>query len=112
MVRVGSDDAVLREVGRRDTEAAEAWLWLPLDCVPRPLPQEGWILDIDTTVKSMHGRQASVLPVKQNSCYACSARGAGLLCSGCGGLAGGKRPRALRRARSLCPMETRATLCA
>ena len=55
--RVCSDDSVRRAIARLDEQAAEAWLGRHLDHVVRPLLQEPWILDIDTTVQPVYGRQ-------------------------------------------------------
>ena len=57
MSRVCSDDSVRAAIKRMDEEAAEAWLRSSLDYVVRPLLREPWILDIDTTVKPVYGRQ-------------------------------------------------------
>ena len=51
MRRVCSDDSVLRAVARMPKEDAEKWLRRYLSQGARPLLQEPWVLDIDTTVK-------------------------------------------------------------
>ena len=57
MRRVCSDDAVLRAIGRMPKEDAEKWLRRHLSQGVRPLLQEPWVLDIDTTVKPVYGHQ-------------------------------------------------------
>ena len=57
MKRVCSDDSVRRAVARLDAEEAEQWLCRQLEYVWRPLLQQDWILDVDTTVKPLYGRQ-------------------------------------------------------
>ena len=57
MSRMCSDDSVRRGIARLDEEEAEQWLRRHLDHVVRPLLQEPWILDIDTTVKPVYGHQ-------------------------------------------------------
>ena len=57
MRRVCSDDSVLRAVGRMPKEDAETWLRRHLSQAVRPLLQEPWVLDIDTTVKPVYGHQ-------------------------------------------------------
>ena len=57
MRRVCSDDSVRRAIGRMDAEEAGQWLRRHLDFVTRPLLGEAWILDIDTTLKPVYGRQ-------------------------------------------------------
>ncbi len=57
MKRVCSDDSVRRAIGRMDAEEAGQWLRRHLDFVTRPLLGEAWILDIDTTLKPVYGRQ-------------------------------------------------------
>ena len=57
MSRVCSDDSVRRAIEKMDEDAADGWLRSCLDYVVRPLLQEPWILDIDTTVKPVYGRQ-------------------------------------------------------
>ena len=61
MSRVCSDDSVRGAIGRMDEEAAEGWLGSCLDYVVRPLMQAPWILDIDTTVKPVYGRQGGAV---------------------------------------------------
>ena len=57
MRRVCSDDSVLRAMGRMPKEDAEKWLRRHLSQGVRPLLQEPWVLDIDTTVKPVYGHQ-------------------------------------------------------
>lgn len=55
--RVCSDDSVLRAMGRMPKQGAETWLRRHLSQGVRPLLQEPWVLDIDTTVKPVYGHQ-------------------------------------------------------
>ena len=57
MRRVCSDDSVRRAMARMEGEAAERWLCGELEYVWRPLLEPAWILDVDTTVKPLYGRQ-------------------------------------------------------
>lgn len=57
MTRVCSDDSVRRALLSMDEEEAADWLRGHLDFVVRPLMQESWVLDIDSTVKPIYGRQ-------------------------------------------------------
>lgn len=57
MRKVVSEDAVRRGLDKIDEEAGVAWLQEQLDYCVRPLLCEPWILDVDTTVKPLYGRQ-------------------------------------------------------
>jgi Transposase DDE domain group 1 len=57
MKKVVSEDAVRRALGKIEDEAGRRWLQEQLDYCTRPLLQEGWILDVDTTVKPLYGHQ-------------------------------------------------------
>ena len=57
MKKVVSEDAVRRALGKIAEEAGRRWLQEQLDYCTRPLLQEGWILDVDTTVKPLYGHQ-------------------------------------------------------
>jgi Transposase DDE domain group 1 len=57
MNKVVSEDAVRRALGKIEDEAGRRWLQEQLDYCTRPLLQEGWILDVDTTVKPLYGHQ-------------------------------------------------------
>jgi hypothetical protein len=57
MERVVSEDAVRRGVDKIEEQAGVAWLQEHLDYCTRPLLSEPWILDIDTTVKSLYEHQ-------------------------------------------------------
>ena len=54
--RVCSDDSVRRAVARLEAGQVERWLCRHLEYVWRPLLQQDWILDVDTTVKPLYGR--------------------------------------------------------
>ena len=57
MTRVVSEDAVRRGLDKIEAEAGARWLTGHLDETVRPLLTEPWILDVDTTVKPLYGRQ-------------------------------------------------------
>jgi hypothetical protein len=57
MHRVMSEDSVRRALARIDEAAGVEWLQRHLDYTFRPLLGEPWILDVDTTVKPLYGRQ-------------------------------------------------------
>src|SRR5208337_5213628 len=57
MKRIVSEDAVRRAFAAIEEEAGAAWLRLHLDDCTAPLLAEPWILDMDTTVKPLYGRQ-------------------------------------------------------
>ena len=55
--RILSEDAVRRALAAIDEEKGIAWLRRHLDHCTEPLLGEGWILDADTTIKPLYGRQ-------------------------------------------------------
>jgi len=57
MAKILSEDAVRRGLAKIDPEAGADWLRENLDYALRPLLGEPWILDVDTTVKPLYGRQ-------------------------------------------------------
>ena len=57
MTKALSEDAVRRGLAKIDPPAGQTWLQENLDYVVRPLLREPWILDVDTTVKPLFGRQ-------------------------------------------------------
>ncbi len=57
MRRVMSEDSVRRALAKIDEAAGVEWLQRHLDYTVRPLLGEPWILDVDTTVKPLYGRQ-------------------------------------------------------
>lgn len=57
MSKVVSEDAVRRGLDKIEAAAGAAWLCGHLDDTLRPLLAEPWILDCDTTVKSLFGHQ-------------------------------------------------------
>ena len=57
MKKVVSEDAVRRGLSKIEEEAGRRWLQEQLDYCTRPLLQEPWILDVDTTVKPLYGHQ-------------------------------------------------------
>jgi hypothetical protein len=57
MKKVVSEDGVRRGYDKIDGDVGDAWLQGHLDYTTRPLLNEKWILDIDTTVKPLYGHQ-------------------------------------------------------
>lgn len=57
MTKVVSEDAVRRAFRKMDEAAGIAWLEEHLDYCVGPLLSEPWILDVDTTIKPLYGRQ-------------------------------------------------------
>lgn len=57
MDKVASEDSVWRGPERIGAEEGTSWLQGHLDEVVRPLPSEPWVLDCDTTIKPLYGRQ-------------------------------------------------------
>jgi len=57
MEKVVSEESVRRGLKKIDEAAGAAWLQRHLDYVYRPLLQEPWILDVDTTIKPLYGHQ-------------------------------------------------------
>ena len=76
MRRIVSEDAVRRAFAAIEEEAAAAWMRRHLDHCLEPLLSERWILDIDTTVKPLYGRQEGAVvgynprkPGRPSHCY-------------------------------------------
>ncbi len=57
MTKVVSEDALRRGLKGINRQAGEAWMRAHLLHCARPLLGEPWILDVDTTVKPLYGRQ-------------------------------------------------------
>src|ERR1700721_4404070 len=57
MRKIVSEDSVRRAFAAIEEEAGAAWMRRHLDHCLEPLLSERWILDIDTTVKPLYGRQ-------------------------------------------------------
>lgn len=57
MTKLVSDDSLSRALGAMDCDRADAWIASQLDHVCAPLLSTPWILDIDTTVKPLYGKQ-------------------------------------------------------
>ena len=57
MHRVMSEDSVRRALARIEEATGVEWLQRHLDYTFQPLLGEPWILDVDTTVKPLYGRQ-------------------------------------------------------
>jgi Transposase DDE domain group 1 len=57
MKKVVSEDGVRRGFDKIDGDTGDVWLQGHLDYTTRPLLNEPWILDIDTTVKPLYGHQ-------------------------------------------------------
>jgi hypothetical protein len=57
MRRVLSEDAIRRAFDKIEAAAGVDWLREQLDYTTRPLLSEPWILDADTTVKTLYGEQ-------------------------------------------------------
>jgi hypothetical protein len=57
MDKAVSEDAVRRAFDRIEARAGAQWLQEHLDYCTRPLLNEPWILDVDTTVKPLYGHQ-------------------------------------------------------
>ena len=55
--RICSDDSVRRALASLDGDEAQDWLRQHLEFPLRPLLQEPWILDVDSTVKPVYGKQ-------------------------------------------------------
>ena len=76
MRRIVSEDAVRRAFAAIDEEAGAGWLRGHLDHCVEPLLSEPWILDVDTTVKPLYGRQEGAVvgynprkPGRPSHCY-------------------------------------------
>ena len=57
MSKVCSDDSVQRALKSVDQKKAEVWLNPHLTVPLHPVMQDGWILDVNTTVKPIYGKQ-------------------------------------------------------
>ena len=57
MSTVCGDDSVRRALKSIDQEKAEVWLKQHLKVPLHPVMQESWILDVDTTIKPIYGKQ-------------------------------------------------------
>ena len=57
MTKLVSDDSLSRALGAMDEDRADAWIASQLDHVCAPLLSTPWILDIDTTIKPLYGKQ-------------------------------------------------------
>ncbi len=62
MKKIVSEDPVRRAFAAIEEEAGAAWLRHHLDDCTAPLLAEPWILDMDTTVKPLYGRQEAYCP--------------------------------------------------
>ena len=76
MTRICNDDSVRRALASLDEKEAQSWLKQHLVLPLYPLMQEGWILDIDTTIKPIYGKQEGALvgynphkPGRPSHCY-------------------------------------------
>ena len=61
MTKVVSEDAVRRGLAKIEEAAGLAWLQVHLDYCVRPLLSEPWVLDIDSTIKPLYGRQEGAM---------------------------------------------------
>jgi hypothetical protein len=57
MSKLVSDDSLSRALGAMDCDRADAWIASQLDHLCAPLLGTPWILDIDTTIKPLYGKQ-------------------------------------------------------
>jgi hypothetical protein len=57
MTKVASEDSVRRGLSAMKEEASEPWLKKHLQFTYKPLLEEPWALDVDTTVKPLYGHQ-------------------------------------------------------
>ena len=57
MRKVCSDDSMRQALKSIDEEKAKVWLKQHLTVPLHPVMQDGWILDVDTTVKPIYGKQ-------------------------------------------------------
>src|ERR1700684_4337916 len=75
MRKIVSEDSVRRAFAAIEEEAGSAWMRRHLDHCLEPLLSEPWILDIDTTVKPLYGRQEGAVvgytkkPGRPSHCY-------------------------------------------
>lgn len=57
MSKLVSDDSLSRALGAMDEDRADAWIASLLNHACAPLMATPWILDIDTTIKPLYGKQ-------------------------------------------------------
>jgi len=57
MTKVASEDSVRRGLWAMKEEESEPWLKKHLQFTYKPLLEEPWALDVDTTVKPLYGHQ-------------------------------------------------------
>jgi hypothetical protein len=57
MTKVASEDSVRRGLSAMKEEESEPWLKKHLQVTYKPLLEEPWALDVDTTVKPLYGHQ-------------------------------------------------------
>ena len=57
MTKVASEDSVRRALSALKEEESEQWLKKHLRASYEPLLEEPWAMDVDTTVKVLHGHQ-------------------------------------------------------
>ena len=76
MRKVVSEDAVRRGLAKIDEAAGLTWLQRHLDYCVWPLLSEPWVLDIDSTIKPLYGRQEGAMvgynphkPGRPSHCY-------------------------------------------
>ncbi len=76
MTKVVSEDAVRRGLAKIDEASGLAWLQTHLDYCVWPLLSEPWVLDIDSTIKPLYGRQEGAVvgynphkPGRPSHCY-------------------------------------------
>jgi hypothetical protein len=76
MKKVVSEDAVRRGLAKIDEAAGLTWLQRHLDDCVWPLLSEPWVLDIDSTIKPLYGRQEGAMvgynphkPGRPSHCY-------------------------------------------
>jgi hypothetical protein len=76
MKKVVSEDAVRRGLAKIDEAAGLTWLQTHLDYCVWPLLSEPWVLDIDSTIKPLYGRQEGAVvgynphkPGRPSHCY-------------------------------------------
>src|SRR5258707_716523 len=76
MRKVMSEDAVRRGLAKIDEAAGLRWLQTHLDYCVWPLLSEPWVLDIDSTIKPLYGRQEGAVvsynphkPGRPSHCY-------------------------------------------
>ncbi|PCI36611.1 MAG: transposase [Thiotrichales bacterium] len=61
MNKVVSEDTARRSLKKMDPELADKWLTLQLNKCYQPLLSNPWILDVDSTVKTLYGEQEDAL---------------------------------------------------